>query len=338
MSKKKVLHLLTSNKYSGAENVVCTIIEKNKKNYDFAYCSLDGEISEVLKTKKVNFYPLTKLSLKQLNEVIESYKPDIIHAHDYKASILASYSKFDGKIISHLHNNCPDVKTWTMKSILYSLTIKKYNNIVGVSQKVFDEAVFNKKMANKFIKIYNFVDKNKVIELSKEKDFEKTYDIFFIGRLVEQKDPNTYIEIINQLKKDNPNIKAVMIGDGELMEECKNKINELNLYNNIDMLGFCENPFPIINNCKIGIMPSKWEGFGLTAIEAMCLNKPVFNSGVGGLGEIFCDNNEYICDSIESYVQKTNKILKKKKIINEVNISNFVDEEIWKEKIVNLYK
>ena len=47
----KVLHLLSTNKFSGAENVVCQIINlfQNESNYKMFYCSPDGEIKETLK-------------------------------------------------------------------------------------------------------------------------------------------------------------------------------------------------------------------------------------------------------------------------------------------------
>ena len=58
---------------------------------------------------------------------------------------------------------------------------------------------------------------------------------------------------------------------------------------------------PLLNS-KIGIMPSKYEGFGLAAVEALILNKPVLNSGVGGLKEIFSKNKDFICSSEEDYI------------------------------------
>ena len=130
------------------------------------------------------------------------------------------------------------------------------------------------------------------------------YDLLFIGRLTEQKDPERFIELVEDIKKTKKDIQAVMIGIGELEEKCQDLINKKDLKNNITMLGFLENPFSIMKNCKACFMPSKWEGFGLTAIETMVLGIPVFCSGVGGLGEIFKNNKEFICKTNEDYVNK----------------------------------
>ena len=51
----RVLHLLASNKYSGAENVVCQIIDMFKGEVEMAYCSPNGTIANSLKDKNVTF-------------------------------------------------------------------------------------------------------------------------------------------------------------------------------------------------------------------------------------------------------------------------------------------
>lgn len=335
---KKVLHVLASNKYSGAENVVCTIIDNFRDEYDMAYCSTIGSIKEVLQNRKIKYYGIKRLNVKNLKKIINSYNPDIIHAHDYTASVITVLTGFKGKILSHLHINAEFAKMWNIKSILYSLTINKYENIIGVSDAVYDEAIFKEKIKNKYITIHNYVDRDRIIKLSDDYEYKKKYDLFFIGRLNELKNPIYFIEIVNMISNQYKNIRAVIIGDGELKSQCEEKIRSCKLEKNIDLLGFVENPFPIIKKCKIGIMPSKVEGFGLTAIESMILEKPVLNSGVGGLREIFNDNSELICFDINEYCDKFFKL---KKIDKTGSYSKKVDKfcncKEWKNKLNQLY-
>ena len=51
----KVLHLLASNKYSGAENVVCQIIKMFNNSVEMVYCSVDGPIAQTLKDKGIKW-------------------------------------------------------------------------------------------------------------------------------------------------------------------------------------------------------------------------------------------------------------------------------------------
>lgn len=343
MENKKILHLLASNKFSGAENVVCTIIDNFKDEYDMVYCSPYGPIETTLKNRNIKYYGMKKFNLKCLKRIIKEYNPDIIHAHDYRASTLAAMSGFKGKIISHLHINAEFAKTWNLKSFLYYLSIKKFYKIIGVSDSVYNEAIFKSKIKNKYITIYNYVDKELILKKSEEYNYDKNYDLFFIGRLSTVKNPLMFIEIVKKAKENNNNITSVIIGDGELKNECIELIEKNNLKSNIEMLGFITNPFPIIKNCKIGIMPSKVEGFGLTAIESLILGKPVLNSGVGGLGEIFKNDNEMICNTIGDYTLKLTKLLnencEKAMIYLNKNIDmRFCNKNNWKKMINIVYK
>jgi len=336
---KKVLHVLVSNKYSGAENVVCTIIDNFKNEYEMAYCSPKGEVEEVLRTKNIKYYGVDKLNQRNLKKVIDDFNPDIIHAHDYRASVIVAFTKFKGRIISHIHNNCPFAMKWNLKTILYNYSIKKYSNVVGVSNRVYEEAIFKHNLKNKYTTIYNYVDSQQILMKSLEYEYNKKYDVFFIGRLTEQKDPKKFIEIVKEIKKNMHDVTAVMIGEGELKDEIIKLINEYNLQTNIEMVGFIKNPFPIIKKCKIGIMPSKWEGFGLTAIESMILGKVVLNSGVGGLNEIFKNKTEFIKKDVKDYVDGINAIiLDNKEYECDEIIKKYCDKDKWKIQLEEIYK
>jgi glycosyltransferase involved in cell wall biosynthesis len=85
------------------------------------------------------------------------------------------------------------------------------------------------------------------------------------------------------------------------------------------------------------------EGFGLTAIEALILGKPVFNSGVGGLGEIFSNNKSFIC-SDDEYVNKIKKLLSSDKYYNDLIkdnskiFSKFCDKNAWINSLKSVYE
>lgn len=335
--KKKVLHLLSSNKYSGAENVACTIIE-NDKSYDMYYCSPNGEIKNELKKRKIKYIQLKHFTPFSVKKICKKYNIDIIHAHDFKASFLASFVNKKYKVISHLHNNYPFMKKWNIYSMIYSIIAKRFDKITGVSEAIVNEAIFGPKIENKYVEIYNCVDNNKIIELAKE-NYKNNYDLYFIGRLTEQKNPIRFIEIVSDIKKSKKDIKAIIIGNGELDNTINNKIKELQLIDNIDIIGFQSNPYKIMNNAKICIMPSIYEGFGLTAIEGMILGKPVLNTYVGGLKEIFSNNQEFNIDEkliIDLLNNKSlyNEYSKKAKIIAK----KYTNMDSYIKKINSLYE
>lgn len=339
--KKRVLHLLASNQFSGAENVACTIIEKLKDDFDLYYCSVDGKIRDVLAEKKIKFIPLESFSYKNLKKIISKYNPDIIHAHDFKASILVSFVKPKCKIIAHIHKNDPNMKKISVKSLLFFFRSHRFAKIIGVSDSVFDEYVFKKRIKKIYITLPNYIDKSYIISKSLEPTTDnEQFDLCFFGRLSKEKNPLYFIRIILYYKKRFCNdVTACIIGTGPLFEECKSVIKELSLEENITLYGFQSNPYSYLKKCKCVIMPSLFEGFGLTAIESMILEIPVLNSGVGGLKAIFINEPSLICKSLEEYAEKAYNYIHKNNMINYTKIySKYVDFDTWKKCINSCYK
>ena len=328
---KKVVHILNSASYSGAENVVITIIKSMKEeqdnNYDFLYLSRQGDIQSFLDVNNIKYYLLSNFSLKSIKTIIKQIKPDIIHAHDFTASIISAFLFPNIPIISHIHNNPPWIQKICLKSVLYAITLPRYKKILTVSDAVVNEYVFNKLMKDKTLVLGNPVDTSLVNNKANESSQSNIYDIVFLGRLAPQKNPLRLIDIVYQVKKTIPNIRCACIGKGPLYNECRKKILELDLQNNIELLGFMENPYKILKNSKLLCIPSDWEGYGMVAVEALSLGVPVVSSGVGGLKDIVTKESGKICDKDEEFVKEIielvhNREYQEKKAINALIRAN----------------
>lgn len=342
---KKILHILNTGSYSGAENVVITLIEAFRQygeDVEFVYVSLEGSIRDVLEEKGINYEPIKKLSISEIKRVIKKHHPDIIHAHDFTASIICATATGRVPIISHIHNNPPWIKSYCINSFVYGLSCLKYKKIVGVSASVFDEYIFSKCIRSKTEVIGNPIDIQKIRAMAKKAENNEQYDVVFLGRLKEQKDPSSFVEIVNQVRK-NTEIKAVMIGEGDMRTDTERKISEYGLEKNIELKGFMSNPYGILANSKMLCMPSKWEGYGLVAVEALALGKPVIAAPVGGLPGIvnencgrLCKSNAEFADEILSLLKDREKLSKKEKgaLIRADELDNI---EWYKNKIKSFY-
>ena len=125
------MHILNTSSYSGAENVAITIINNMNSDYECAYVSMDGLIRSVLDKNGITFLPISKMSIREISRIIAIYKPDIIHAHDFTASVVSSLSTRKIPIISHIHNNSPWIKTYHPYSFAYLVTAMKCKKILG---------------------------------------------------------------------------------------------------------------------------------------------------------------------------------------------------------------
>lgn len=319
----KVMHVLNTGGYSGAENIVISIIRKNQKlGYESVYVSPTGKINEKLNEEKIKHLELKNMNVIELKRIIRKFNPDVIHAHDFRASIISSFTLTNKPIISHIHNNSPWIKKFGIKSLLYLLSSINYKKILIVSKSIQDEYIFAPQIKNKLVLIKNFVDDIIVKEKSKKETNNKNYDVIFIGRLADEKDPIRFIKLVTELKKEKEDITVAIVGDGYLKEDIVKEINKSNLQKNIDMLGFCDNPYSILKKSKILCMTSKYEGYGLVAVEAMILNKPVVATKVGGIPDIVDDSCGKICTEDKDFVIEITKLLK--------------EESYYKQKVDNI--
>lgn len=307
----KVLHILNTASYSGAEKVAITIINKmKKKGIQSIYLSLNGSIKSTLETEKIDFYPVPKLSIKFLKKALKEIEPDIIHAHDYTASIIISFCFPKAKIISHLHNNSPWIKKRGIYSYVYLLSSLFYEKILTVSSSIENEYVFGKRIHKKIRCIDNPIDIEYINKKSNEYYIEEKYDLIFLGRITESKNPELLLKIINTLIKNIPSIKIAIVGIGDKYLEFKKDLNKINLNKNVKLYGFINNPYPILKNSKIMCLPSKWEGYGLVAAEALSLGVPVVCSGAGGLKNIVSNRCGMLCqDDLNNYIDEIHKLL-----------------------------
>ena len=339
-----VLHVLKSYIYSGAENVVCQIIENT--NEDALYLSPRGPIEEVLRERGIKYRGIDKLDKATLLEVIEEVKPDLVHAHDFSASVICGLAcKGKYPVISHIHCNPPWLKSrFNPKSLSYLYASRYFAAILTVSDAVMDEYVYAnrikcqvKVLGNPFSveSVFNKADFNeKKYSLSNDKIIESdeairdtieesvnlsnqdlgfSSDILYVGRLSEEKNPLRALEVIEELCKIRPDLRANIVGDGALMDACKSFVSENGLEKNVSLLGFQKNPYNYMAKTKVVIVPSNWEGFGLVALESMTFSKPVLASGAGGLSNLVDDSCGAICTNVKEYVAEAKKLFEDEK-------------------------
>lgn len=344
---KKIVFLQKTNSYAGAENIVITIMKLlTNSGYECIYMSPDGKIREFVENEKLQFYPIKNASLMTIKNAINDVEPDIVHATDFGMSSYAGFLNLKMPVVAHLHNNVPWIKNpLHPKSIFFALALPKIKEVISVSPSIEEEYVYRKLLKGKNHVIYNVVDIERIRKLSSEQtNGNKKYDVGFLGRLTPQKKPLLFCEIIKDYKKQNKNIKAVIVGDGELKKDIEEYIWINNLEENIELLGFKNNPYKYIKNAKVLLMPSGYEGYGLAAVESLSLGLPVVCSGVGGLKNIVNDDCGKICHNKNEYINEMHELLNNNeyylnKSKNAIDRSNkFGNLEEYKNKIIDVYK
>ena len=308
----KVVHVLCSNQFSGAENVVCQIIHmfREDKNFKFVYCSPKGSIQKSLDERDIDYYLLNEFTLKNLKKMLKDVKPDIIHAHDMRAGFYCSLISGNTPLVLHVHNNNYDSRGLSLKSILFDFAARKSKKIFWVSKSCFNGYYFKNHITSKSNILYNVIDKNELIKKSKLATEQDKFDIVYLGRLTEQKNPERLINVLKKIIEKKSSIKIAIIGNGDLEEKVKKMILDYNLKSNIQLFGFLNNPYGILKNSKLMLMTSRWEGTPMCALEAMCLGVPIISTPTDGLIDIINENeNGFLSNDDDELLKEILRLL-----------------------------
>lgn len=343
----RVLLLLSTSHFSGAENVACQIYNmlKTKEDYEVVYCSPNGDIQQKLIENNIDYLPLDKFGLKEIKKAIAAFKPDIIHAHDMRACLLAGMAAKKIPIVGHIHNNWLDSRKISLRSLMFFVIARKLKRILWVSRSSFEGYKFHNSVREKSEVLYNVIDIRSVREKAKKRSADRGYDVVYLGRLTYQKNLERLILIVNDLARQVPDIKVAIIGTGELYEDVKQMISDYKLENNVEMLGYQKEPYGIVQNSKLLILTSRWEGTPMVVLEALCLGTPVVSTPVDGVLDLInSKENGYLSDDNDELRREIIKMIEEDNYLQFLSknaiktAEDFNDLEKYKKRLIHVYE
>jgi glycogen(starch) synthase len=112
--------------------------------------------------------------------------------------------------------------------------------------------------------------------------------IMFVGRLVHEKGVQVLVEAMPFVLAARPRARLAIIGTGPFSDEVRRLIDHHGLQGYVRMLGFVSDDQrnAVYGRAMVAVVPSLYEPFGITALEAMAAGVPLVASAVGGLQEI----------------------------------------------------
>jgi glycosyltransferase involved in cell wall biosynthesis len=108
----------------------------------------------------------------------------------------------------------------------------------------------------------------------------------FLGRLVWEKGPDVFVRAAALVARDRPDVEFVVAGAGDMQAALERHAVTRGLAGRVRWLGWQPDPARLLALMDIVVVPSRREGFGLSALEAMRAGKPVIASATGGLPEL----------------------------------------------------
>jgi len=222
-------------------------------------------------------------ALKTVHKTISDLNPDLIHCHGGRAGFFQSFFSRTIPTIYTVHGFHHANKSLAPRTMGWAAeywTIRRMNKVLFVSDYDRKLAVRQKLLPNSkpFRVIHNG------IAPLEPKVTDDRLGVGFIGRFVFQKNPELFLDIVEQL----PDQKFVMAGGGELEEKIQADIKSRGLQERVKLVGSLDHASALefISKLDVLVMTPRWEGLPLLPLEAMFMKVPVVSTSVGGIPEV----------------------------------------------------
>lgn len=309
--KIKILHTIRQGQIGGGETHVLDLVQQlNPRLYESTVlCFTDGEMIERLRQLNISskvIYTETPFDIRVFAKVIRFMRSgdfDIIHAHGTRAcsnSMLAAiYLNIPVIYTVHgwsFHNNqsrlLRGIRQWIERRL-----VRNVSKTILVSKSNQKDGIDKLKLTNSEV-IYNGVSLKRFHPLQKGSSLpkkslnlpENKLIVGFIARLTIQKDPFTFIKAAKKVIEQGVNAHFLIVGDGELMTQCKELANLTGMQTHISFVGFRSDIPEILNLLDIYCLPSLWEGLPIGVLEAMASKTAVVATPVDGTVELIENN------------------------------------------------
>lgn len=297
---KKILVVGMDNTLGGLNLIVLNLLNEIISNKDDFYADLllpHGEIKFKDKINKnisiinndisfINFY-------KYKNKIIDilNNNYDYIWINTSNACNLILLKTIrknsNAKILVHSHNTGIDVKSklkYIILLILHKINMKKFNKMIDVKFSCGEKAAKwlygdckNVRIISNgiYADCFKFDKNNRKKMRETLKINENTLVLIHVGRFMPVKNHCFLIDIIQELHaKRNIDFKLLLVGTGELENTIKQKVDDLKLNNYVSFLEDRNDIPNLLNASDIFLLPSLFEGFPVTLVEAQASGLP----------------------------------------------------------------
>lgn len=307
MRPLKVIHIIGGGEFGGAEKHILNLAGAvDPQAVELTVCCLfSAPFVETAAGAGINALAVPMGSkadfgvVKKLAGLIQSGEYDIVHTHGVRANLLgrlAARQAGKKKVVTTVHSllerDYQGAITRFANSMAERSTRFLTSHFIAVSQGLKDRLVKGGISANRITVIHNGILLDEIrpsdaAAVIKEKlSIKDAVLVGIVARLHAVKGHRYFIEAAEEVQRQRPGTRFLIVGDGPYRTVLKKLAGGTGINDRITFTGFVEDVYTLMAALDLLVISSLWEGFGLTAIEAMTLGVPVVATEVGGLPEV----------------------------------------------------
>lgn len=298
----KICHIITGLGFGGAERLLVNLTNIQCKEHEVHILYLKNITNlarEFEPSIKLHFIPLGLGTITNIRTYLKSEKPDVVHTHLGHADLIGMLATtgLNVKRFCTMHNIW---FKWDWKDqIIFSAytailkTVARNCHIIAISTSVKEHIIKRLGVAEKnTYLLYNSIPVSSPAMKSEEQarleiNIDKNnFNVLFVGRLAKQKSVDTLLKAAAKLKELIPNLKVLIVGEGDLEAELKATSKKLRLEDVVEFRGATLQPEVYFSLCDLFVLPSVFEGLGIVVLEAFRAKIPVIATNIEGPKEL----------------------------------------------------
>jgi glycosyltransferase involved in cell wall biosynthesis len=235
-----------------------------------------------------------------LRQLVRKRRIDIVHAHDYKADLLAWLLGRTSSVVPLATAHAWVGQTPRERFVYYpgdKLILGRFPHVIAVSRDIKDELVRYGARGERVTVLPNGID-HRVFQRDVRREGPvrarlgidaKAFVIGAVGRLDPEKRFDILLRAVARLEAADADVAVVVVGDGNERVTLRRLATELGLGPRCHLLGFRSDVADLHHAFDVFVQSSIREGTSNAVLEAMALETPVIATRVGGTGELISD-------------------------------------------------
>lgn len=205
------------------------------------------------------------------------YKVLHCHVRSYASLFIPIAKKYGVKVIIHSHSDSNGRGFKAIFKYILQLPLRYQADYYMACSEKAGKWLFGKKIyySSKFSIAKNAIDTDKFLfskgsrnKIRKQYGIENNFVLGFVARVTEAKNPLFVIDVMKELLTFNEKSILLFVGDGDLLENVKQRVKQQNIVDKVIFTGAQSNVYEFFSAMDYYILPSRWEGLGISLIEA----------------------------------------------------------------------